>query len=92
MQATQVELGRINAAYIERLNATSWTWLPAMMRGAQRPLGTRSQLEATLFWTGVVYNFCHVHQTLARTPVMAADLTDHVWSIEELIYYQCRRQ
>jgi IS1 family transposase len=31
------------------------------------------------------YNFCRVHQTLRCTPAMEAGLTDHVWTLEELI-------
>jgi hypothetical protein len=31
------------------------------------------------------YNFCKVHQTLRVTPAMEAGLTDHVWSIEQLV-------
>jgi IS1 family transposase len=31
------------------------------------------------------YNFCRVHQSLRVTPAMEAKLTDHVWSIEELL-------
>jgi len=31
------------------------------------------------------YNFCRVHQTLPVTPAMEAKLTDHAWSIEELL-------
>jgi IS1 family transposase len=31
------------------------------------------------------YNFCRVHQTLRVTPAMEAGLTDHVWSINELL-------
>ena len=92
MQQTQVALGRINTAYIERLNATLRTWMPALVRRTRTPSGARTQLEAALFWTGCVYNFCHVHATLAGTPAMAADLTDHVWSIDELIRYRCRRE
>jgi transposase-like protein len=91
MQATQVELGRINTAYIERLNATLRTWIPGLVRRTRTPVGRRKQLEAALFWTGCVYNFCHEHATLAGTPAMAAELTDHVWSIDELIRYRCRR-
>ncbi len=48
MQATQVELGRINTAYIERLNATLRTWLPALVRRTRTPSGARAQLEAAL--------------------------------------------
>lgn len=92
MQATQVEVGCINTAYIERLNATLRTWIPALGRRTRRPAAARERLEAALFWTGCVYNFCHVHATLAGTPAMAADLTDHVWSIDELIRYRCQRE
>jgi IS1 family transposase len=31
------------------------------------------------------YNFCRVHQTLRITPAMQLGVTDHVWSIGELI-------
>lgn len=92
MQASQVLLGSINTAYIERLNATLRTWLPALVRRTRTPSGSRERLEAALFWTGCVYNFCHIHATLDGTPAMAADLTDHVWSIDELIRYRCRRE
>jgi transposase-like protein len=92
MQRTQVELGRINTAYIERLNATLRTWMPALVRRTRTPSGARERLEAALYWTGCVYNFCHVHATLAGTPAMAAELTDHSWSIEELIRYRCKRE
>jgi hypothetical protein len=31
------------------------------------------------------YNFARVHQTLKTTPAVAAGVTDHVWSIEEIV-------
>ncbi len=31
------------------------------------------------------YNFCRIHQTLRVTPAMEAGITDHVWSLEEII-------
>jgi IS1 family transposase len=31
------------------------------------------------------YNFCRVHETLRITPAMQLGVTDHVWSIRELI-------
>ena len=33
----------------------------------------------------VYYNFCRRHMTLGMTPAMAAGLSDHEWSIEELV-------
>ena len=31
------------------------------------------------------YNFCRIHKTLRVTPAMEAGITDHVWSLEEII-------
>ena len=31
------------------------------------------------------YNFCRVHTTLRVTPAMEAGLTDHLWTIEEML-------
>jgi hypothetical protein len=31
------------------------------------------------------YNFCRVHQTLRVTPAMEAGITDHIWTVEELV-------
>jgi transposase-like protein len=92
MQATQVGLGVINTAYIERLNATFRTWLPALTRRSRTPAREVAHLEAAMFWLGAVYNFCRVHTTLQGTPAMAADLTEHVWSVDELLRYRVKRE
>jgi len=31
------------------------------------------------------YNFCRIHKTLRVTPAMAAGVTDHVWSLNEIV-------
>lgn len=31
------------------------------------------------------YNFCRIHKSLRVTPAMEAGITDHVWSLEEII-------
>ena len=31
------------------------------------------------------YNFCRVHETLRTTPAVALGITDHIWTIGELI-------
>jgi transposase-like protein len=92
MQASQVGEGVINTAYIERLNATFRTWMPALTRRSRTPARQQAHLVAAMFWMGCVYNFCRVHTTLQGTPAMAADLTDHVWTIEELLRYRVKRE
>jgi hypothetical protein len=32
-----------------------------------------------------VYNFCRVHSTTKTTPAVAAGLTDHTWTVRELL-------
>ena len=31
------------------------------------------------------YNFCKIHKSLRVTPAMQAGLTDHVWSMDEVV-------
>lgn len=87
VHATQTTLGWFNTAYIERLNGTFRTWIRALTRRSRTPARTVVQIEAAMFWCGVVYNFCRVHRTLSGSPAMAAGLTDHVWSIHELLRF-----
>ena len=47
-----------------------------------------TRLRSEMFWSGAVYNFCTVHTRLGATPAMAADLTDHVWAIRELLRFK----
>lgn len=96
--------GWINTAYIERLNATwraRFHQLVRRGRGLARRLPT---VEHGMDLLGAVYNFCTFHDSLRirrrgrpdraghrwhqRTPAMAADLTDHRWSVQELLSFQ----
>jgi IS1 family transposase len=40
----------------------------------------------------VHYNFCRVHSTLRVTPAMESGLSDHVWTVEEIINLLAYRQ
>jgi hypothetical protein len=31
------------------------------------------------------YNFCRIHASLCVIPAMAAGMSDHIWSLEELV-------
>jgi len=85
---SQCDLGLINTAYIERLNATFRARLPALTRRTRSLAQASDRLQAEMFWSGVIYNFGTVHTSLSATPAMAADLTDHVWSVEELVRFR----
>jgi transposase-like protein/IS1 family transposase len=85
---SQAGLGLINTAFIERLNATFRARLPCLARRTRALARTPQRLEAEMFWSGVVYNFCTIHTNLDSTPAVAAGLTDHVWSVEELLRFR----
>jgi hypothetical protein len=41
--------------------------------------------EAMVAIYAVHYNFARIHKSLRITPAMAAGLSDHVWSPEEIV-------
>jgi hypothetical protein len=42
-------------------------------------------LKAAIALHFAFYNFVRIHKTLRCTPAMEAGLTDHVWSVAELL-------
>lgn len=74
----------ISTSYIERQNLT----LRMMSRRFTRLTNAFSKkllhLKAAITLHFAFYNFCRIHQSLKRTPSMAAGLTDHIWTVEEL--------
>jgi hypothetical protein len=41
--------------------------------------------EAAIALQYMHYNFCRIHSNLRVTPAMEAGVSDHVWSLEEVI-------
>jgi transposase-like protein/IS1 family transposase len=89
---SQLLPGSINTAYIERLNATFRARIPSLVRRTRNLACTTHRLEYEMFWLGVLYNFSTLHDSLAGTPAMAAGLTDHLWSVEELLSFNGPRK
>jgi transposase-like protein len=101
LQLTQAG-GKINTAFIERLNATfrqRLVWLARRSRNLARQPET---LQAGMVIVGCIYNFCTYHDSLRvafylaqggqrwlqRTPAIAAGLTDHRWTLQELFTFK----
>ena len=91
----------INTAYIERPNATFRSSLAPLARRGRAIAHTDAVLTAGMYLVGCADNFCWVHASLRqlappgaplqwqeRTPAMAAGLTDHRWTMSELLHYQ----
>jgi transposase-like protein len=81
--------GVINTAYIERLNATFRERLAPLARRCRALARQTLTLHEGMFLVGTVYNFCTPHESLhsaqKTTPAMAAGITDHRWTMHELL-------
>ena len=89
----------INTAYIERLNATFRSRLVGRVRRGRALVRQTVSLQPGLYLMGTVYNFCTYHKALRlpgivgghkwipRTPAIAAGLTDHRWTVQELLSF-----
>jgi transposase-like protein len=94
--------GQINTAFIERLNATFRQRLPWLTRRCRHLARQPQTLQAGMFILGCIYNFCTYHDSLRvafylakggrrwlhRTPAIAAGLTDHRWSMQDLFNFK----
>jgi hypothetical protein len=85
-----------NTAFVERFNATMRERLAVLTRKCRHAAERMCALEAGMYPVGCTYNFCWSHQELCSakhtghpwTPAMAAGLTDHIWSLSELLTYK----
>jgi IS1 family transposase len=86
----------LNTAFIERLNGTFRQRLASLTRKSRHAARRLKALEMGMYLIGCSYNFCFAHHELssrkhfgyACTPAMAAGLTDHIWSISELLSWK----
>ncbi len=84
----------VSTAYIERLNGTFRARLACLARRTRGLARQQATLEHGMYLVGVVYNFCTFHRSLTtqdgaeRTPAMAAGLSDHRWSVHEVLQYR----
>lgn len=75
----------ISTSYVERQNLTmrmSMRRFTRLTNGFSKKLTNHEHMLAIYF---MYYNFCRVHQSLRVTPAMEAGLSDHIWSVEELV-------
>jgi len=75
----------ISTSYVERQNLSMRMGIRRFTRltnGFSKKVENHAAAVALYY---MHYNFCRVHQTLRVTPAMEAGLTDHVWTIEEML-------
>jgi len=91
---------KLHSSYIERINATFRARLHGLVRRGRALYQKPETLQAGMYLVGSFYNFCSFHDSLRqeqpvgrckwkeRTPAMAAGITDHCWSSQELLTYK----
>ncbi len=93
---------QLNTALIERLNATFRERLASLTRRCRHAARKVSGFQAGMWLVGCTYKWCWPHHERSRraakaqarhgevpvTPAMASRLTDHVWSVRELLTFR----
>lgn len=75
----------VSTSHIERQNLTvrmSNRRFTRLTNAFSKKLENHHHAAAIYF---MHYNFCRIHSTLRVTPAMESGLTDHVWSLEEVV-------
>ena len=75
----------ISTSYAERQNLTMRMTMRRFTRLTNAFSKKVENLAHAVSLHFMYYNFCRIHQTLRVTPAMEAGITDHVWSLEEVI-------
>lgn len=75
----------ISTSYVERQNLTMRMQMRRFTRltnAFSKKIQNHAAMVAIHF---LYYNFGRIHKTLRVTPAMQAGLSDHVWSLEEIV-------
>jgi hypothetical protein len=86
----------LNTTFIEHLHGPFRERLASLTRKSRHAAARLQALHTGMYLIGCTYNFCFAHHELSKarhvgspcTPAMAAGLTDHVWSVGELLSYR----
>jgi IS1 family transposase len=75
----------VSTSYVERHNLTmrmSMRRFTRLTNGFSKKIQNHAAMVAVY---AVHYNFARIHKTLRVTPAMEAGLSDHIWSLEEIV-------
>jgi len=75
----------VSTSYVERQNLTMRMNLRRFTRLTNAFSKKMENHFCAVSLHFMYYNFCRVHQTLKTTPAVAAGVTDHVWTVEEIV-------
>lgn len=75
----------ISTSYVERQNLTMRMHMRRFTRLTNAFSKKLENHIAAISLHFMYYNFCRIHQTLRVTPAMAANVTDRVWDVEDIV-------
>ena len=75
----------ISTSYVEQQNLTVRMGLRRFTRLTNALSKKLENHACAVSLHFMYYNFARVHQTLKTTPAVAAGVTDHVWTVEEIV-------
>ena len=75
----------ISTSHVERHNLTMRMSIRRLTRLTNAFSKKLENLRAALALYFAYYNFCRIHSTIKTTPAIAAGITNHVWTIKELL-------
>ena len=81
----QPEHRHISTSYTERQNLTMRMSMRRFTRLTNAFSKKLENHEAAIALHYMHYNFARIHQSLRVTPAMAAGVSEHVWSLEEIV-------
>jgi IS1 family transposase len=76
---------QISTSFVERQNLTMRMGMRRFTRLTNGFSKKVDNLKHAVALHYMYYNFARVHKTLGVTPAMAAGISDHVWTIEEIL-------
>ena len=75
----------VSTSFVERQNLTMRMSIRRFTRLTNAfSKKVENHAAAVALWF-MYYNFCRIHQTLRVTPAMQAEISNHVWSVSELV-------
>ena len=75
----------ITTSHVERHNLTIRMGMRRFTRLTNAHSKKIAYHVASVAMLFMFYNYCRVHSTIGTTPAIASGLTDHVWTLEELL-------
>jgi len=79
------DFNHISTSHVERQNLTMRMSMRRFTRLTNGFSKKVANLEAAVALHYMHYDFCRIHQSLRVTPAMEAGISDHVWSLDEVI-------